>query len=388
MNNQPLKRDWFYWFIALFTATQLPSSALIVLDFMLHPLAPDYMYQSTVFRLFYMLVIVPVVVFVALLVIRRVPYNVTGLFLLLWVTIIIGSTARDDVNVRMLSGTLFGWVGIWFLPLYFPDGHAYPRRFDRYIRWLCVGLVLSLVAWTLSPLLPARSYSIAVTTEGILLTAIQLILLPSMIARYLGSDQRTRQQLKWLGWVFLGILLVTIPMVVSGFITRDIRTMTSPERLIRFLGGLLITLAPFLAVGNAVLRYRLYDIDIIIRRTLIYSTITALLAGVYFGGVALMQNLFVSITGQQSPLAVVASTLVIAALFAPLRRRVQDFVDRRFYRQKYDAQKTLEAFAVTMRDEVDMESLKAQLVSVVHDTMQPTTISLWVREPGQKREVR
>jgi hypothetical protein len=377
MNDQPLKRDWFYWFIALLTTSQLPISALLLIDFVLHPLAPDYTYQSTAFRLFSTLVIVPLVVFVALLVIRRAPNNIIGLFLLLWVTIIIGSTIRDDANIRMIGSLSFGWVVIWFLPLYFPDGHAYPRRFEPYIRLLCVGLVSGLVAWPLTPL-----------GVPIFLVPILIIILPSMIARYRGSDQRTRQQLKWLGWVFLGIIAIMVPAILSGFVRQDQRTLDPPQKLIRFLAGLLITLAPFLAVSNAILRYRLYDIDIIIRRTLIYSTITALMAGVYFGGVALLQNPLNSLIGQQSPLAVVASTLIIAALFAPLRRRVQDFVDRRFYRQKYDAQKTLEAFAVTMRDEVDMESLKAQLISVVNDTMQPASISLWVREPGQKRELR
>jgi hypothetical protein len=377
MNDQPLKRDWFYWFIALLTATQLPISALLLIDFVLHLLAPDYIYQSTAFRLFSTLVIAPVVVLVALLVIRRAPNNIVGLFLLLWLTIIIGPTVRDDATIRTISSLSFGWVVIWFLPLYFPDGHAYPRRFEPYIRLLCVGLVLGLLAWPLTPL-----------GVPVFLVPILIIILPSMIARYRGSDQRTRQQLKWLGWVFVGIIAITIPGMLSGFIRQDQRTLDPLQKLIRFLFGLLITLAPFLVVGYAILRHKLYDIDIIIRRTLIYSTITAMLAGVYFGGVALLQYPLNNLIGQQSPLAVVASTLVTFVLFAPLRRRVQDFVDRRFYRQKYDAQKTLEAFAVTMRDEVDMESLKAQLVSVVHDTMQPASISLWVSEPRQKRELR
>jgi hypothetical protein len=387
MNEQPLKRGWFYWFIALFTATQLPISALVLLDFVLHPLEPDYSYHSVVFRLFWTLVIVPLVLFVALLVIRRAPHNVTGLFLLLWVTIIIGGTVRDDTYVRNLSGALFGWAGIWFVPLYFPDGHAYPRRFERYIRWLCVGLMLSLVAWVLmspppNPLLVPgleRFHPLAVAAERGLLFALQLIILPSMIARYRGSDQRTRQQLKWLGWVFLGIIVCVIPAVISGFVTRDRSTFNPLEQVVAFLFSLLITLAPFLAISNALLRYRLYDIDIIIRKTLMYSTISAILAGVYFGGVALMQSGFVALTGQESPLAVVASTLAIAALFTPVRRRVQAVVDRRFYRRKYDAEKTVDAFARAVRDEVDVDRLRGELVRVVEETMQPEHVSLWVR---------
>jgi hypothetical protein len=134
-------------------------------------------------------------------------------------------------------------------------------------------------------------------------------------------------------------------------------------------------------MGIAVLRYRLYDIDIIINRTLVYGSLTGTLALVYFGGVTATQALLRTVTGQEQlpQLVVVASTLVIAALFNPLRRRIQRFIDRSFYRRKYDAAKTLEAFSAKLRDETDLETLRDDLVGVVRETMQPTHVSLWLR---------
>jgi hypothetical protein len=144
----------------------------------------------------------------------------------------------------------------------------------------------------------------------------------------------------------------------------------------------------YVAVGIAIFKYRLYDIDRIINRTLVYASLTAILVGVYFGGVTATQALFRTLTGQEKlpQLVVVASTLVIAALFNPLRRRIQSFIDRRFYRSKYDARKTLESFSVKLRDETDLEALNNELVGVVRETMQPAHVSLWFPPETQRRE--
>ncbi len=139
------------------------------------------------------------------------------------------------------------------------------------------------------------------------------------------------------------------------------------------------------SMGIAILRYRLYEIDLIINRTLVYGALTAILVVLYFGGIVISQRVLVSLTGQESTLAVMASTLLIAALFNPLRRRIQSFIDRRFYRRKYDSRKTLEAFSTKLRDETDLDALNSELVGVVQETMQPAHVSLWLRpETGMK----
>jgi LytS/YehU family sensor histidine kinase len=145
------------------------------------------------------------------------------------------------------------------------------------------------------------------------------------------------------------------------------------------------TLVP-IAVGIAVLKYRLYDIDLIINRALVYVTLTVLLAAAYVGGVVGLQAAFRTLSGQESTLAIVASTLAIAALFSPLRRRVQGFVDRRFYRRKYDARKTLVSFSAKLRDETNLETLNDDLVGVVRETMQPKHVGLWLVPSIDARE--
>jgi len=149
---------------------------------------------------------------------------------------------------------------------------------------------------------------------------------------------------------------------------------------------LTLTLVP-VSLSIAVLRFRLYDIDLVINRTLVYGSLTVLLGLVYFGSVASLQYAFRALTGHQDfpQLTIVVSTLVIAALFDPLRRRIQAFIDRRFYRRRYDARKTLEAFSARLRDETDLGSLNAELVTVVRETMQPEHISLWLRPDTSSR---
>jgi hypothetical protein len=159
-----------------------------------------------------------------------------------------------------------------------------------------------------------------------------------------------------------------------------------PGAIVALSSLLVIPLIP-IATGIAILRYRLYDIDRIINRTLVYGALTVLLALIYFSGVAMVQAIFSALTGQQErpQLAIVVSTLVIAALFNPLRRRIQSFIDRRFYRSKYDARKTLEAFSAKLRDETDLDALSDDLAGVVRETMQPAHVSLWLHpDPALK----
>jgi fumarate reductase subunit D len=185
-----------------------------------------------------------------------------------------------------------------------------------------------------------------------------------------------RQQIKWLAYAAVaatgGSILTYTPPEVLGA-----RWVTLAGYVLLELGVLGIPIS----IGIAILRYRLYEIDTLINRTLVYGALTVLLAVVYFGGVTATEAIFRTLTSQQQQpqLAIVVSTLLIAALFNPLRRRIQSFIDRRFYRRRYDAAKTLEAFSAKLRDETDLDALNAELVGVVQETMQPAHVSLWLR---------
>jgi hypothetical protein len=198
----------------------------------------------------------------------------------------------------------------------------------------------------------------------------------SLVLRLRRSSGEERQQLKWVVYS-VALLAFVIPSTILVIIILQ-----SLED-IRVFFAVLFPLIP-ISVGIAILKYRLYDIDLIINRTLVYGSLTAMLALVYFGGVAATETLFRSLTGQQQQpqLAIVVSTLVIAALFNPLRHRIQSFIDRRFYRSKYDARRTLESFSASLRDETDLDTLREDLVRVVRETMRPAHASLWLR-PGE-----
>ncbi len=204
----------------------------------------------------------------------------------------------------------------------------------------------------------------------------------AQIYRYINISTPTqRQQTRW---VLLGFLAMMLGATGWMLFIEIFPPSPGLARLYVLLGGIApITLALLvfpLTLAIAILRYRLWDIDLLIRRTLIYGVLTAALAFVYFGSVVLLQQLLRALTGQSSELAIIVSTLAIAALFAPLRRRVQDAIDRVFYRRKYDAAKVLAEFAATARDETDLDKLTARLVEVVQETMQPTQVSLWLRK--------
>jgi hypothetical protein len=204
------------------------------------------------------------------------------------------------------------------------------------------------------------------------------------VMRYRRSRGDVRQQIKWIAFAASLVALTYLIAMVALFIHPSEIWLAAGLPLwldlIEYAALLSITSVP-IAIGFAVLKYRLYDIDIIINRTLVYSSLTGILALVYFGGVTAAQTLFRTITAQQElpQLVVVASTLVIAALFNPLRRRIQSFIDRSFYRRKYDAAKTLEGFSMKLRDKTDLEALNDELIGVVRQTMQPVHVSLWLR---------
>jgi hypothetical protein len=201
-----------------------------------------------------------------------------------------------------------------------------------------------------------------------------------LVLRFLQSGGEEREQIKWLAFAASILGLAVSSYVIPANVLPD--GAVGADRLWVNLLEDVVTLSfagvP-VAMGIAILRFRLYDIDEVINRTLVYGSLTATLALIYFGGIVLLQRVFVVLTGQESTLAVVASTLLIAALFSPLRGRVQTFVDRRFYRRKYDAAKALETFSAKLRDETDLEALNDELVGVVGETMQPAHVSLWLR---------
>jgi len=200
----------------------------------------------------------------------------------------------------------------------------------------------------------------------------------SLLVRWRRSGPLERQQLKW----------VAYSVALVGMTALVVETIISNLAPVYYLPGTfllsIVILAVPVTIGVAMLRYRLYDIDVVINRTLVYGALTGSLILVYVGSVVGLQYTFRAFTSGNSQLAIVASTLLIAALFNPLRRRLQDVVDRRFYRSKYDARKTLEAFSARLRDETDVEALGDDLVAVTRNTVQPAHVSMWLRDPERK----
>jgi hypothetical protein len=270
--------------------------------------------------------------------------------------------------------------------LFFPDGRLPSRRW-RAVAWLSVAVLFSTSAS--EAFSPGRLAEAPHVTNPLgirpaggaleLVNATSFSLLPlcfaasalSMVLRFRRSTGEERQQLKWFA-AAAALLAAFFPLAfVFPGLVQDLVTLS--------FAGLPI------AVGIAVMRYRLYDIDLIINRALVYGSLTATLAFVYFSGVVGLQSVFRVLAGQESTLAVVASTLAIAALFGPLRRRVQALVDRRFYRRKYDAVETLAAFNARLREETDLDHLSDDLVTVARETMQPVHVSLWLRPVAAKK---
>lgn len=304
----------------------------------------------------------------------------------------------------LLAAEWMAWFGGWargmgwflivaFLLLFFPDGRLPSPRW-RPVLWTAVGYIalFTLVIW-LSPASQDSRLSFVRNPMGLELGVVNLLddvlyltmplpLLASgaaVIVRFRRSRGDERQQLKWFAYsvgVMVIVFTLWFSLVLFGRVPAGALVFTVP------LVGVPI------ATGIAIFKYRLYDIDLLINRTLVYGSLTAMLALVYFGGVATTQAIFRLLTNQpqQPQLAIVVSTLVIAALFSPLRARIQSFIDRRFYRRKYDTRKTLDEFNSKLKDETDLESLRGELVGVIEETMQPEHVSLWLRPEAFAKE--
>src|SRR5215216_3398285 len=303
------------------------------------------------------------------------------------------------------AGEAMAWIASWMLPIMsglqvaylmlFPTGRLPSRRW-RWLAWLTVAYILvGVLTAAFSPgayqgaLGPIRNplgiEGLTQFYKAVLYTMSPALFLAaafSLVVRLRRAVGVERQQLKWLAYAAGGLAIVSILIIITIAIA-------TPRWYEWVANAILVAVTPGVpvAIGIAILRYRLYDIDILINRTLVYGSLTAILAGVYFGSVTATQALFSILTDQQElpQLVVVTSTLLIAALFNPLRRRIQSFIDRRFYRSKYDARKTLEAFSVKLREETDLQALNKDLVGVVAETMQPAHVSLWLRADAASR---
>jgi hypothetical protein len=233
---------------------------------------------------------------------------------------------------------------------------------------------------------------------GLTLQAVSILAaLLSLIVRLRRARGDERQQIKWFLYAAVPLTacgsLITVHSIIVTFTTtflfHPVYLLSSSTA---FYAIDYVTLVALLVVPVftyiAILKYHLYDIDIVINRALVYGSLTATLIALYFVGIVVLQRVFVALTGQQSTLAVVASTLLIAALFTPLRQRIQSFIDRRFYRSKYDARKTLETFSTKLRDETDLDALSNDLVGVVRETMQPAYVTLWLRPDQPQQETK
>jgi hypothetical protein len=338
----------------------------------------------------------------SLLVVKR-PTNLIG-WIMATISLIVGVFHTTDTYAAYVVVTRTqpdalavagAWIGSWYwylllalilvyLPLLFPDGHLLSRRWLPVAVLMGIGtlgvVVLGALADTLS-VNEAPGYKIdnPIGIEGLayvedlpvfgvlggLLFVGVIGAVASVVERFRRSRGAEREQMKWFVCAVAPMLVIPVGDYLPGIIGS-----------VAF-AGVLITLPT--AIGIAVLKYRLYDIDLIINRTLVYGSLTATLVVLYVMGIVVLQRLFVFVTGEKSTLAVVASTLLIAALFTPLRRRIQSFIDRRFYRKKYDARKTLEAFSAKLRDVTDLQALNSELVGVVRETMQPAHVSVWLR---------
>jgi hypothetical protein len=343
--------------------------------------------QYAISQMVYHSLIVLLCVTVALLIVLRAGWNWFAWYSAFLLTFIAGFAFYDETFVARLLPLAVLEVGALFWPLVllyfflFPNGKPVPRR----ALWLLVPVLIlhfvfqatAFFALLFPEMLPFAALDVIVGPFQIGITFVFLFILGCQVYRYLRvSTREERQQTKWFlfGFVaFLGLSAVSEALVELNPFADEV--------------GLLIFIFIPLSIGIAILRYRLWDIDVIIRRTVTYALVTALLLIVFFGSVILLQLVFANIFPDlaESEVVTVISTLAIAALFVPVRNRIQNAIDKRFNRKKYDAQKILQKFGETVRDETDLDKLTSELVNVVQETMQPKSVSLWLKPTKSKK---
>ena len=307
----------------------------------------------------------------------------------LYLQVVLNTGETPGIVAYALWAGNWAWVfailpGFTFLPLLFPTGRPLTARWRAVTWFAAAALALAFVgsAFKAGPLDGTKAVENPVGIDSPVIGIIEgiaafclfpalLVSIPSLILRFRRSSGPEREQIKW---VASAALLLPITAAVGTAVGNDY---TWPLILVAML-------VMAIAITVAMLRYRLYDIDVVINRALVYGSLTATLAGVYVGSVLLLQPALSGLT-QGSGLAVAASTLTVAALFRPIRGRIQQTVDRRFFRSRYDASRTIELFSARLRDEVDLTMLSADLQAVVVETMRPDHVSLWLRAPGVSR---
>jgi len=279
---------------------------------------------------------------------------------------------------NLISGV--EWIGLGAFLLTFPTGRFVPRWSWLVLSFWIITFLWNLLPWnSLPPLLTQLLQVVALLTSLLVFGGTLFIMVYRYVRVY---DATQRQQAKW----FVYAAIVSLSLLVLGTWPPSIVPADSPSQLL-FPTITLFSSAVFsLGLGLAILRYRLWDIDAIINRTLVYGLLTTILLVVYLALVFTGQTLLSSLLGRDNGVVLVGSTLIVAALFEPIRHRIQHLIDRRFYRRKYDAQKTLASFSITLRNEVDLPSLSEHLVAVVEETMQPAHVSLWLPQREQRRK--
>jgi hypothetical protein len=407
----PRAAAWLAWSLASLSVAMFVGGCLLtVLSLSDAPATSPSSDWGTASQLGGLLLFLPFLAFplVGALIASKRPHNPIGWICLaaglFWMLIVLedsvpAGTGPYPITIDAL--TQWMWVppvvllGIYMI-LLFPDGRLPSRRW-RPLAWLSGAVMVSAsVVLTISPGdLPGHpgvrnpfgleGYPVVAQWLPLVVALLPVCILASaasLVWRYRHSGGEVRQQIKWVAFAasFVG-LVYGITLVGGFFFAPDaLTTEESPLWMSLLQNTVLMSYAGVpIAVGVAVLRYRLYDIDVLINRALVYGTLTASLALLYLSCVVSLQYVFRELTGQETRLAVVASTLAIAAMFGPLRRRVQAFVDRRFFRKKYDATKTLETFSARLRDETDLKHLDAGLSRVVRETLQPAHVSLWLK---------